>query len=103
MSKKKVLKRVIAITIAVLLVGLVVWYFVQKNGVRRAIPGIGEPVQEETTGGTTKAVDGYNVTITYKYTYEIEALVVHTKAYDGSSFADKMSRACLPIGSFSLS
>ena len=91
MSKKKVLKRVIAITIAILLVGLAVWYFVQKNGVRRAIPGIGEPVQEETTGSTTKTVDGYNVTITYKYTYEIEALVVHTKAYDGSSFADKMS------------
>lgn len=91
MEKKKMIKRIIALSVVTLLIGFGVWYFVQKNGVRRAVAGIGEPVQEETTGGTTKKIDGYDVDITYKYSYDIEALVVRTETYSGSELVDRLS------------
>lgn len=91
MAKKKMIRRLIVLCVVTLLIGAGVYWFVQKNGVRGAVAGIPDPVQEKTTGGTTKKVGGYDVDITYKYTYEIEALVVHTESYSGSSLPDKLS------------
>ncbi len=61
------------------------------RGTRRAIPGIPEPVQEEEEGSVEKEVDGYKVDISYNYSYDIKALVVHTKNYSGFGLGDKLS------------
>ena len=60
-------------------------------GRQRSIAGIPDPVQVATKGGNSLKKSGYDITISYLYEYEIEALVVSTKRYYGSSFADKLS------------
>ncbi len=47
----------------------------------RAIEGVGQPIQNETTGSTQLKVDDYSVDIKYLYSYEISALVVSTEKY----------------------
>ena len=81
--KKKSLsqKQLTIISICILFIALLA--IVPKIGVRRGISGIGEPIQEETTGYTEIEVGGYEVSVYKLYTYEIEALVVHTKNYYG--------------------
>jgi hypothetical protein len=70
----------------------VVFYLVFTNmGKERAIPGIPEPKQEKVTGGITKEIDGYTVKIDYLYSYDIKALVVSAKGYDGSRLGDQLS------------
>ena len=57
----------------------------------RAISGLKDPVQKETTGGVKKSLDGYDLTIDFKYTYDIEALVISTKDYSPSNIGNKLS------------
>ena len=72
-------------------------YMIWQNGSREAVLGIGEPVQTETEGYTDFDMDGYKVIITYKYEYDIEALVVHTKDYFGFGLQDKLSQKDLAL------
>lgn len=58
---------------------------------RRSVGGLKEPVQTAATGHATAYSAGYNVNITYKYAYDIEALVVHTCNYNGSDIASQLS------------
>ena len=61
------------------------------GGSRNSVAGIPAPIQQNAQGEVTKQVDDYNVTINYKASYQIEALVVHTQNYNGSSIADKLA------------
>lgn len=88
--KKKTLNQKQLIIISVCIVIIALLTIVPKIGVRRGISGIGEPVQEETTGYTEIDVGGYEVSVYKLYTYEIEALVVHTKNYYGFEFSQKL-------------
>ena len=81
-------KKVLAIILSVCLIIFVVIFVIPNIGVRRGIAGIDEPIQEETSGYIEKEVGGYEVSIYPQYTYEIEALVVHTKNYYGISFGN---------------
>ena len=87
---EKPFKRRPWVTVVVLLVlaavvGLVSFYFVYRNGTRRSISGLPDPVQTQAEGGTSMSVDGYDIDITFKYAYSVDALVVHTKDYSGGS------------------
>ena len=82
--------RIFSVILAVLACFLVV-SVIYKAGRRRSIAGIGEPIQEETTGYIEMNVAGYEVSIYPQYTYEIEALVVHTKNYPGFGLGNKLS------------
>ena len=82
--------RIISILLAVLACYLVVTV-IYKAGRRRAIAGIGDPIQKETTGYIEINMAGYEVSIYPQYTYEIEALVVHTKNYPGFGLGNRLS------------
>ena len=75
------------ILICLIVVGKIIW----DRGTRRAIPGIPEPVQEEEVGSIEKEIDDYKVNISYNYSYDIKALVVHTENYSGFGIGDKLS------------
>ncbi len=77
--------------IVIVIAAVISVYFVYKGGSRRAIPGLSEPVQTQAQGQVKKVVNGYNVDITFLYSYSVDALVVHTKDYSGSGIGDKLS------------
>ena len=83
--------QMIALAVLITIAVLFVLSFIRGLGRRRGIAGIGEPVQIETTGYATKDMAGYEVDIYYQYSYEIEALVVHTKRYPGFSLASRLA------------
>ena len=74
-----------------LLISIPVLLIANSGGTRRAIRGIKEPVQTEASGSDVKNINGYNVTITYKYAYSIEALVLRTKNYGGNTLSSKLA------------
>ena len=73
-------------------------YFLQRfihSGTRNSIKGLKEPVQREVEGGTVYMdKGGFDITVTFKCSYDIEALVVHTKDYRGD---DNMADAISPV------
>ena len=82
----------ILIFVLLLVVAVIIFSLIKGLGGRhRAIAGIREPIQKETTGHVDTKVAGYDVHIEYKYSYDIEALVVSTKNYSGSGVGDKLS------------
>ncbi|MBQ9610429.1 MAG: zinc ribbon domain-containing protein [Lachnospiraceae bacterium] len=70
---------------------LIAFFIIPNIGVRRGIAGIGEPIQTETTGYIEKEIGGYEVSFYPQYTYEIEALVVHTKNYYGLGLGNRLA------------
>ncbi|MBP5608699.1 MAG: hypothetical protein J6X66_10600 [Lachnospiraceae bacterium] len=66
-------------------------FFVYKGGRRRAVSGIGEPVQTEEKGHIDRTMDGWKLSIDYDYAYDIEALVIHTKDYPETSLGGKLA------------
>lgn len=85
-SKISKLNNLLALILAtLLLVSILVW----QNGHRRSYAGLGEPIQKELTGETAahsvieKKIGSWDVDIDRLYSYEISALVVHTKDYLG--------------------
>lgn len=57
----------------------------------RSVVGIRDPIQKKSSGKIETTAAGYDVTIKFKYSYDIEALVVHTKNYSGTSMVNKLS------------
>ena len=85
-------KRGSGIKIVMLVVVVVLALAVLDNkGKQRAVAGIKDPVQEETTGQTHIFVDDYDITVSYLYTYDISALVVSTHNYWGGGVGDKLA------------
>jgi hypothetical protein len=86
MDKKTIL---IILVVLVLAVG---GFFAKKNtGTRRAVAGIPDPVQKEASGTETMEVGKYKVNFTKLYSYDIKALVVHTKDYPETDLAGKLA------------
>lgn len=65
--------------------------FAVKNGYQRSIRGIGDPVQGPAEGFEHWKVGGFDLTITFMNSYDIEGLVVHTKDYMSSDIGDQLS------------
>lgn len=84
-------RRIVKICVIVLLVFLAVMFFLRNRASHKSIAGIRPPKQTETTGGTKLSVDGETVNVSYKYEYEIEGLVVHTKRHHGFGMEDDIS------------
>ena len=84
------------LAVFILCLVFVAGYFLQRfihSGTRNSIKGLKAPVQHEVDGGTVHMDKGwYDITITFKCSYDIDALVVHTKDYRGdSNMADAIS------------
>ncbi len=84
------------LAVFILCLVFVAGYFLQRfihSGTRNSIKGLKAPVQHEVDGGTVHMdKGGYDITITFKCSYDIDALVVHTKDYRGdSNMADAIS------------
>lgn len=88
---KKTVGRVVRILLVCSLLLFVSYRIYLSRGSRRAISGLTEPVQTEAEGSVKTRVNGYDVTITYLYEYEMDGLVVHTKRYNGPGVADKLA------------
>ncbi|SEP95498.1 hypothetical protein SAMN02910289_00920 [Lachnospiraceae bacterium RM5] len=88
MNNKKLFKTLIAVVIVILL-----FIFISENVSfkRKAVSNVPDPVQEDADGGVTKKIGGYDVNINFLYSYDIKALVVHTKDYNGSDIVCKLS------------
>ena len=73
--------------IILLIVGGVYWFMIRDDdgGVDRSIKGTPDPVQKTAKGGTEKKIGGYDLNIQYIYSYDVDALVVHTEDYDDGS------------------
>ena len=86
------------IAIFLITIVLIIGYFVQvfiHSGTRRSIAGLEEPKQTDVSGGeVTMKKGGYDITITFKCSYDIDALVVHTKDYSGD---DNMGDVISPV------
>ena len=92
LPKAKKANPLAALIIAVLALIIVVFFVILPNkGVRRSIPGLPDPVQEENYKYFEKDINGYEVSIYATYSYEIEALVVHVKNYYGISMQSRLS------------
>ena len=63
----------------------------KNRGRRRAVPNLPEPIQLEADGATAFEMDGYNVSVSYLYAYDITALVVSTHDYVPYNFGNKLS------------
>lgn len=92
MQGRRDMKRMAWIAIllgAFIMIGLCV---LDKVGTRRAIAGIRAPIQTETEPEMFQInVAGFKTVITYKYAYDIEALVAHTKDYFSFDVGDQLS------------
>ena len=73
------------------LIAVAVVFYTQHKGNRRSISGIKDPIQKEVSGQTTMEVDGYHMKIRYLYSYDISALVVHTKNYGSFDLCGKLA------------
>ena len=52
---------------------------------------MGDPVQKPAKGEVNTTAAGYDITINYLASYDIKALVVHTKNYPGLDYASVLS------------
>ncbi len=84
-------KRVLIIVLVVLALAFLGLVYACNRASRRSIAGLPNPKQTETTGQSRRTVGNYDVFITYKYEYEIEALVVHTNRHHWFSLEDRLS------------
>lgn len=57
----------------------------------RSVVGLPDPIQQEATGSTSLYVDDYNVTVDYKYSYDISALVISAKEYGSYDLPGKLA------------
>ena len=100
MSKKSVYIIIFAL---LALIAIVIGHEIfQDKGRVRGIAGLEPPVQTELgkddPTGTDLEIGGWDVRINYKYAYDINALVLHTKDYNGIKLADRLSPRDLGLG-----
>ncbi|MCR5702685.1 MAG: hypothetical protein K6G76_11150 [Lachnospiraceae bacterium] len=81
------------IKIIVVLAAAVAGFFAAANSgnSNNAVAGLPDPVQEEAQGSTSFSLEEYNVTVDYKYSYDISALVVSTQDYSSLDFSGKLA------------
>lgn len=91
MKSKKALFTTFIIITALAVGGLLTWWFIYKEGTRNAIAGLTEPKQEAASGIAYADINGYSIAIKYQYSYDVDALVVHTCDYTSYSVDDMLS------------
>lgn len=91
MRSKKSLITISIVAIILAAGGLLTWWFIYHNGIRNAISGLSEPKQEPASGIAYADINGYSITIKYQYSYDVDALVVHTCDYTSYSVDDILS------------
>ncbi len=96
MTKKKTVSTICVIVIVSVLIGVIIFFW-YRNGTRRAIRDIDDPIQEPAEGSVILEAGGYRFNTTFLYSYDIEALVVHTKDYYGFSVEDQLSHKDLAL------
>ena len=69
---------------------IIIALLLPSGGKQRSVSGILPPVQEQASGETTFTINGYNIKLTFLYSYNIEALVVHKKNYSSHKIEDKL-------------
>ena len=78
--------------LAAALIGLVLYLRPNMDpGKQRAVAGIREPLQTEAHGSEQLTIGGYDLTFTYLYNDDIEALVIGTHNYSGVGIGDKLA------------
>ena len=77
--------------ILILIVAVIAGYFYMNRGIVRSVKGIPDPIQKDAKGSVEKKVGGYDITITFKNSYDISALVVHDCDYNGGSIDDLLA------------
>ncbi len=82
------------------LLGIILYGFTSNSvGKRSSIPGgTPAPVQKEANGKETREINGYKVVINFMYSYDIDALVLSAKSYNGLDICDKLSPKDLALG-----
>ncbi len=90
-------KLLLLVIMAIALSGLI-FLGVWKNGSRRSIGGLKEPVQTKAEGQDHIYVGDVELSIEYLYDYEIDALVLHTKNYTGGDIWNKVSPRDIALG-----
>lgn len=73
------------------LAAVAVYFLLPVGGRERAVVGAPDPIQLEASGSEHLNLDGYDLTIAFRYSYDISALVVSTCDYSSSSIGDKLS------------
>lgn len=89
-NMRKIKKSFIIIMATIVMIGTTGCGSVSKTS-NRAIAGIPDPVQKEASGSTSFELDGYDVKIDYKYSYDISALVVSTHDYSDYDIGGKLA------------
>lgn len=84
-------KRRMIILLIVLMIPILLFARNLMKGKQRSVAGIREPIQTEASGEEYTKVNGYDISLAYKYAYDIEGLVVCTNDYFGMSPEDKIS------------
>ena len=89
-------KKLIAVLALVVIAAVV---FLNRSGKeQRSISGLEPPVQQAAEGGVQLEESGYSVNITFKYSYEIDAVVLSAHSYHGSSLGDRLAPKDLALG-----
>ncbi len=89
-------KKLIAVLALVVIAAVV---FLNRGGKeQRSISGLEPPVQQAAEGGVQLEESGYSVNITFKYSYEIDAVVLSARSYHGSSLGDRLAPKDLALG-----
>lgn len=87
-SKDNKLFYIILIAVA----AVVVLFINARSGDAHAsLSGTTDPIQTAAKGSVTKEVSDFDLTINFKYSYEVDALVIGTKRYSSSSVEGKLS------------
>ena len=58
---------------------------------RRSIEGLPEPVQTDAIGMVQMTAAGYKIVVSYRYAYDMDVLVAHTKDYFSWDIGDQIS------------
>lgn len=85
------MNRIVKIVIIIVALCGAAYFFNASKTVTRSVYGIGEPQQIKATGSKQIKVDDWDLNMDFKAQYNIEALVIHTKNYKGSSVTDMLS------------
>ena len=86
-------KKLLIIFCIVLMIALLL----PSGNKRRSISGLPAPVQQSASGSDTLLIKDYEVKLSFLYSYDIEALVVHRKNHTANHLEDKLAPVDLAL------
>ena len=85
------MKKLLPILLVIAIAAFIYYNGSYSQNENRSISGIPEPVQKSAEGTVNTVANGCDTVITFKASYEIQALVVSTKNYRGAGVFDALS------------